>query len=207
MQRPSLIPLFPLDVVLLPEMVLPLHIFEPRYKLMIGRCLSERIEFGMLLASEQAMATIGCTAEITQKINDYPDGRMDIITEGRSVFRLMELLDQKEYYEGNVEYLVDEPFVPNPDQQSRMTELFDRCHALMFGQPWGEADSTDPNLLAYQMAAHLPMELQEKQALLEMRRESERRDFLFGWLEKFLPKLAERDQTRKRASGNGNALN
>jgi Lon protease-like protein len=207
MQRPSLIPLFPLDVVLLPAMSLPLHIFEPRYKTMIGRCLSEKIEFGMVLALDQAMATIGCTAEITQKVKDYPDGRMDILTEGRSVFRLMELVDQKEYYEGNVEYLADEPCILDPRQQSRVTELFDQCHALMFGQPWGEAGSTDANLLAYGMAAHLPMERQQRQALLEMRRESERREFLVGWLEKFMPKLAERDQTRKRALGNGNALN
>jgi Lon protease-like protein len=207
MQRPSLIPLFPLDVVLLPAMVLPLHIFEPRYKAMIGRCLSEKIEFGMVLASNQAIAPVGCTAEITRKIKDYPDGRMDILTEGRSVFRLAEMVDRKEYYEGNVEYLPDEPFISDAQQQVRLADLFEKCHALMFGQPWGEADSTDANLLAYRMAAQLPVELEQRQALLEMRKENERREFLLGWLRKFLPKLAERDQTRKRAAGNGNALN
>ena len=102
MERPARIPLFPLDMVLLPRMQLPLHIFEPRYKLMISRCLEEKIEFGMILAANNAVATMGCTAEILRKTKDYPDGRMDIATEGRAVFRLMDLLHEKEYYEGIV---------------------------------------------------------------------------------------------------------
>jgi ATP-dependent Lon protease len=105
MARPIRIPLFPLDTVLLPGMQMPLHIFEPRYKLMIARCLNEQLEFGIILAASKAIATLGCTAEIVQKLKEYPDGRMDILTEGRSVFRLNELIDEKEYYEGAVEYV------------------------------------------------------------------------------------------------------
>ena len=77
MLRPTRIPLFPLDVVLLPAMALPLHIFEPRYRLMIARCLDEKIEFGMILATNNNLATMGCTAKIVRKIRDYPDGRLD----------------------------------------------------------------------------------------------------------------------------------
>lgn len=208
MQKPGLIPIFPLDMVLLPAMVLPLHIFEPRYKLLIGRCLSEKIEFGLVLASEKGTAPVGCTADVTEKIKEYPDGRMDILTEGRSVFRLIEMLNQKEYYEAKVEYLADEPpSLPDPPQQSRMSELFEKCHATLFGRPWGEAASTDASLLAYRMAEHLPIEMSQRQELLEMRKESDRREFLLGWLEEFLPHLEERERTRKRASGNGNAHN
>src|SRR5580658_6504411 len=100
MLRPTRIPLFPLDVVLLPSMSLPLHIFEPRYKVIVARCLSDKLEFGMIVAANNSVATMGCTAEIVRKIRDYPDGRMDIATEGRNIFRLAELLDEKEYYEG-----------------------------------------------------------------------------------------------------------
>jgi ATP-dependent Lon protease len=103
MLRPNRIPLFPLDMVLLPGMHLPLHIFEPRYKVMVERCLQEQLEFGMILALDKAVATFGCTAEILSKVKDYPHGRMDIVTEGRAVFRLTELLDEKEYYEGTVD--------------------------------------------------------------------------------------------------------
>src|SRR5271155_3262563 len=110
MTKPNRIPLFPLDVVLLPTMPLPLHIFEPRYKIMARRCLEEDIEFGMVLAAKQGIASVGCTARIVEKIKEYPDGRMDILTEGCSVFRLVELLDDKEYHEGMIEYLADEVF-------------------------------------------------------------------------------------------------
>src|ERR1700742_429034 len=107
MEKATLIPLFPLDIFLLPSMALPLHIFEPRYKIMIARCLNETIEFGMALAADQSIAGVGCTAEVIHKVRDFPDGRMDIVVEGRSVFRLIEVNEEKEYYQGQVEYLVD----------------------------------------------------------------------------------------------------
>jgi len=103
--RPTRIPLFPLDVVLLPGAALPLHIFEPRYKKMIGRCIVQKLEFGMIYATGQNVAAIGCTAEIVQKMKQYPDGRMDILTRGRAPFRLLQLLQDETYHEGVVEYL------------------------------------------------------------------------------------------------------
>jgi Lon protease-like protein len=207
MEKPDIIPLFPLDVVLLPSMVLPLHIFEPRYKAMIGRCLGEKIEFGMILASGEGVAKTGCTAEITLKVKDYPDGRMDILAEGRSVFGVKELLDRNEYYEGIVEYLPDEPSTPDAEQETRIKEIFEKCHMAMFGRPWGDTGQTDTGLLAYRMTAYLPMELRQKQSMLETRKESDRRGFLLAWLEKFLPVITEREQLKKRAGGNGHAVN
>jgi Lon protease-like protein len=205
MEKPTLIPLFPLDVVLLPSMALPLHIFEPRYKVMIGLCLDEKVEFGMVLAANQSIAGVGCTAEVMRKVRDYPDGRMDIVVEGRSVFRLVEVVEEKEYYQGVVEYLVNEPSGVNTQQQTRIVELFEKCHMLLFGKTLGDATSVEPELFAYRLAGHLPLELQSRQTLLEIRKESERRAFLLEWMEKFLPKLAEREQIRKRAGGNGHA--
>jgi len=205
--RPNRIPLFPLDVVLLPGMHLPLHIFEPRYKVMIARCLSEDLEFGMILATDKALATMGCTAEIVRKIQDYPDGRMDIATEGRAAFRLIELLNENEYYEGAVEYVTDEPFAPTPDTDVALIDAFEKCHALLFGRPWLDAARNEPASLAYHMAALLPMELEKRQALLEIRSESRRRDVVLGWMNAILPQLAERQRTRQRAGGNGHALN
>ena len=136
MERPSRIPLFPLDVVLLPGMTLPLHIFEPRYKLMIRRCLEEKIEFGMVLSARKNVAAVGGTAKIMRKVKDYPDGRMDIVTEGREVFALREVFDELEYYEGQVEYLRDEVAAIDSQQEKHMTEMFQQCHSLLFGQGW-----------------------------------------------------------------------
>lgn len=207
MERPNRIPLFPLDVVLLPGMMLPLHIFEPRYKLMIGRCLSEQLEFGIVLASEKNVSAVGCTAKITRKVKDYPDGRMDILTEGHEVFALRQVFDEQEYYEARVEYLGDEAASIDLEQEQRISELFQQCHALLFGQAWMDEEAQDPCTLAYRMAARLPMELQQRQALLEMRNEVHRRRSLLKWLTEFLPKLAERERTRERAKGNGHGAN
>jgi len=207
MPRPTRIPLFPLDTVLLPGMQMPLHIFEPRYKTMIGRCLDEKIEFGLILAASKAIATLGCTAEITQRMKDYPDGRIDILTEGRAVFRLTELIDEKPYYEGLVEYVDDEPWAADAKSSAKLIEAFEQCHVLLFGRAWVDAGSTTSAILSYQMAGTLPIEVAKRQALLEMRSEGDRRAVVERWMTDFLPKLIQVQQAKKRAGGNGHGLN
>lgn len=202
MARPNRIPLFPLDVVLMPGAELPLHIFEPRYKAMVARCLDEKLEFGMILAADQAVAAVGCTAEIVKKIRDYPDGRMDILTIGRSVFHLTELLDQHEYYEGTVEYVEDSAYAADGDQHMRLVQLFEKCHTLLFARPWMMGGQLDESTLAYRMAALLPIELEKRQALLEMRSEHERRETLLRWMERFVPRLIAQQKARDRAARN-----
>jgi Lon protease-like protein len=194
-------------VVLLPKMALPLHIFEPRYKLMIRNCLETKSEFGMVLASNDALASVGCTAEIVRKIRDYPDGRMDILAEGRAIFRLENLLDEKDFYQGQVEYLADSPYLRDADKETKLLEAVAQCHALLFGRPWTDDSRDEASILAYRMAAQLPVELETRQTLLEMRSENERRALLLGWVNDFLPKLKERQRTQQRASGNGHAHN
>ena len=134
------IPLFPLNVVLFPGSALPLHIFEHRYRLMIRRCLAEEIEFGIILATDKGVATVGCTAAITQRLKQHPDGRVEILTEGRSVFRVIELLEEKEYREAIVEYLAEDitPVSKTELQQkeSALLGVFQECHSLLYDQPW-----------------------------------------------------------------------
>ena len=160
----------------------------------------------MVLARNQSIAKIGCTAAIQRIVKEYPDGRLDILTEGRAVFRVTEVLEEKEYYEGLVEYLSDEPSELSAEKESRLTQLTEQCHVLLFGQPW-EAEARAPATLAYRVAARLPLELAQRQTLLEMRKEQERRDYLLEWLTKFLPQLTDRERKRQRAGGNGHSLN
>jgi Lon protease-like protein len=207
MAKPDRIPLFPLDVVLLPAMPMPLHIFEPRYKTMIARCLAEKLEFGMVLASNQSMAKIGCTTEIERITKEYPDGRMDILTQGRSPFHLKEVLDEKDYYEGIVEYLADEASEVSPAKETELVKVVEQCHELLFGRPWDGDEPNDPATLAYRAAARLPLELAQRQTLLEMRKEAERREYLLEWLTRLLPHLTDRERKRQRAAGNGHGLN
>ena len=109
-----LLPLFPLEVVLLPEAPLPLHIFEDRYKRMIGECLeaqsqgSDRKEFGVVLAREAEMQKVGCSARILEVTRRYDDGRLDILTAGTRRFEVLYTRDEKPYLEGGVVFFDDE---------------------------------------------------------------------------------------------------
>jgi ATP-dependent Lon protease len=205
--RPTRIPLFPLDVVLLPGTALPLHIFEPRYKLMIHRCLSEEIEFGMIYATGKGVATVGCTAEIVQKMKQYPDGRMDILTKGRAPFKLLQLLQERDYHEGVVEYLPEELSPDDPQKNARLNRLLQECHILLYGQAWVDSDEEREFSLACRIASRLPLGLEQKQLILEMRAEGERCDFLEKWLAEFVPKLAHVHSAKKRGAGNGHGPN
>src|SRR6266481_4942411 len=97
-----LLPLFPLEVVLLPGATLPLHIFEERYKLMIGEALEGRSEFGIVLAKGRSLANLGCSAEVEKVVKRYEDGRLDILTAGRRRFEILFLDDQKPYLQAAV---------------------------------------------------------------------------------------------------------
>lgn len=204
--RPARIPLFPLDIVLLPGMPVPLHIFEPRYKSMIGRCLKERIEFGIVLARNNSAVAIGCTAEITRKTRDYADGRMDILTEGRAIFRIIDLLEEKEYYEAVVDYLPEDATPQDARAEKELTDLFQECHLLLFGHLWPGSGPRDEVPLAYRLAARLPLGPKERQKLLEERSECDRRDFLLRYSNDLLPKLAQTELARQKAAGSGQGV-
>ncbi len=199
------IPLFPLGVVLFPGRRLPLHIFEPRYKLMIGRCAQDKAPFGIVLAAEQGIATVGCTANILEIAKTYEDGRMDIVTFGESAYRIRELHNDEPYLEGEVELLPDDPR-PGPAMAAKeLTDLFEKCYRLLRNGPV-PAIQDDPNRsLAYQVAAGLPLDLEIRQAVLEARVEEDRRRLLIEKLGQMLPELERIEKARSKVSGNGHA--
>src|SRR5205807_355 len=102
--------LFPLDVVLFPGAPLPLHIFEPRYKEMIGECLEAKSPFGLVRAHDDsnAVAGIGCSAEILNVIKRYDDGRLDILTTGRRRFEVLELDQERAFLRAEVMFFDDD---------------------------------------------------------------------------------------------------
>jgi len=207
----SRIPLFPLNVVLYPGATLPLHIFEPRYKLMIQHCVTHNRAFGVILAGEKGVATVGCTAAITQKLKDYDDGRIDILTQGRAVFRALNLLHEKDYHEALVEFLTDAPAaqhkLASQQEEGALLGLFQECHTLLYGQLWTTSGVESRWPLSFQMAARLPLELEQKQALLEIRVEPDRRTFLIERLNDMLPRLGHLHHARRGAAGNLHLLN
>ena len=104
-----LLPLFPLEIVVFPGAPLPLHIFEPRYKEMIGECLSQNRAFGMVRAKENALSAIGCSARILTVIKKYEDGRMDISAEGAQRFEIIQLSQERSFLQAEVAFFDDEP--------------------------------------------------------------------------------------------------
>lgn len=205
--RDTRIPLFPLNVVLLPGASLPLHIFEPRYRLMVRHCLSHKLEFGLILAQDSNVATVGCTAQIIQTLRAYPTGESDILTEGRAVFRALELLSEKDYHEAIVEYLTDESDSAETQKEDALMGIFQQCHSIMYSQLWAPSAKDSIWPMSYRMASRLPLELHEKQTLLEMRTEPSRQDLLSTWLNAVLPRLELHDRERHRAGSNGHSVN
>jgi Lon protease-like protein len=195
----SLLPIFPLDVVLFPGVPLPLHIFEPRYKEMIGECLAERTAFGIVRVQEEGIAQIGCTAEIVAVTKTHEDGKLDIVTEGRVRFELLELNQERTFLRAEVLFVPDEPGKPTDAETERAVELHEEILRLAGAQQSLDEDSDTP--LSYQMAGSLPLDADFKQTLLAMRAESERIQAII----KYFETVRRAVMVRQKASGNGHA--
>jgi Lon protease-like protein len=196
------IPIFPLELVLFPGVPLPLHIFEPRYKEMIGLCLERGLEFGVVLAQGEQLALTGCTAEILNVVQRYLDGRMDIVTIGRRVFRVEELIDEKAYYEARVTFVADEAEGALAAHRTQaLREMYQQCHLVAHGR--GPEPLREGEPYSYQMASELPVEPEAKQALLELRSEASRQEHLFSYLSHWYPRLQRIHRMQAKAGGNG----
>jgi len=199
----SLLPLFPLDVVLFPGAPLPLHIFEPRYKEMIGECLAQKQLFGVVRARETSLADVGCTAEIVAVTKTYEDGRLDIVTQGRERFEILELNQERTFLRGEILYVTDEPEKPTEQEIAHAVELHRQILALANSEqdlPEGE-DSP----LSYHLAGSLPLDLDFKQKMLGLRSEAQRIQNVITYFEGILPNLRRAVTMRQRAGGNGHA--
>ncbi len=205
------IPLFPLNVVLLPGADLPLHIFEPRYRQMVRQCIEDKSEFGMLLALPKGIVRMGCTAQITEVVKRYSDGRMDILTVGRAPFRIVELLNAEEYgedklLEGQVDYLDDQERAVDARLRRELVQLYEACYTMVFEDyPRNVRRDTEDNL-SYLVAGTLPLDLLWKQQILELRSEADRQERLLGYLREWAPHLQKTEAKCARAGGNGHAV-
>lgn len=197
----SLIPLFPLDVVLFPGTPLPLHIFEPRYKEMIGECLAQQRTFGVVRVLEQGLEEVGCTAEIVSVVKEYPDGRLDLVTEGRKRFEVLRLNQERNFLQAEIILIDDEPAVAAPDNTSRALAL--HAELLTIAGAAQDISAADPKFLSFYLAGSLPLDLDFKQKLLALRSEPERLQLLISYFETIIPNLRRATSARQKAGGNG----
>ena len=117
-------PLFPLGLVALPGEVVPLHIFEERYRIMIGECLDAGREFGIVWAAPDAVRPIGCAMEVTQVLERHEDGRLNILTTGTRPFRVVEEVHHLPYPAGTVEFLMDKDEEPDDPTSEAAHEVY-----------------------------------------------------------------------------------
>jgi len=196
-----LLPLFPLNVVLLPGAPLPLHIFEPRYKEMIAECRANNSQFGVIRALEEGIADIGCTAEIVGVTKEYSDGRLDLVTEGRSRFEVLELNEERSFLRAEVLVVPDEPSTPAENDRARAVQM--HLEILSLAGAVQDLSGADDGTLSFHIAGSLPLDLDFKQKLLATRSESERIQTVAAYLESILPNLKRAARAREKAGGNG----
>jgi len=165
----QLLPLFPLNVVLFPDTALPLHIFEERYKEMIGEVIAANGEFGVLCAHDNTVASVGCTARVAKEIRRYDDGRMDILTIGRRRFRIGRLRRDKAYLQGTVRFFTDEPAGEMQELKSRCLHLFQDLYESTPGHlPVAELEQVSTEVVSYYISYYSDLPLAKKQTLLEL---------------------------------------
>lgn len=190
------LPLFPIPVVLFPAMPLPLHIFEERYKQMIGECLESQAQFGVLLQTQTHLCNVGCTAEVAQVLRRYTDGRLDILVTGRQRFQVLEYLQRKPYLEGIIEYFNDEAEeVPN-NLLERVMALYKEMMELATKGLGAVTGIFDPAQFSYVIASAVDLDLEERQTLLELTSTTGRLRKLAVALEQMIKRL-------RRAKSNG----
>jgi len=197
-----LIPLFPLHVVVFPRTRLPLHIFEERYKEMIGNAIRDHSEFGVVLAREDGIVSAGCTVMVEKVLETYPDGRMDILTRGLRRFEIVELSGEKDYLQAEVSFFDDDDPAPPPAElRQQALSYYGAMNSLAASQGRGEPDLQDPQL-SFQLAQGLP-DLDFLHALLARRSETSRLKELNHYLAEYVPRQRRIAHIKGLAPTNG----
>jgi Lon protease-like protein len=194
------LPLFPLGLVLLPQERVPLHIFEDRYRLMIGECLDEEGEFGIVWLADDGLKEIGCTARIERVLERFDDGRMNILVAGATPFRLLRRIEELPYPAGDVE-LLDDVADGDPEALAAARARYgDLVEQVTDERP---DDESLADLDAYGMAATLDVAPEAKQTLLEERSEQDRLARLEELFGAALERIRLQEHAAERARGNG----
>jgi Lon protease-like protein len=194
-------PLFPLGIVALPSELVPLHIFEERYKTMMARCLEEESEFGIVWLADDGLREVGCACEIAEVLERMPDGRLNLVARGTRAFRIEARQEELAYPAGTIEFLEDREEEVDPEAASE-------THAA-YADLVSQATDREPDaeeiggMTAYEMAATVEFGLDAKQGLLDLRSESARMKLVTRLFRAAIKRLDFIDRAQARARSNG----
>lgn len=204
MNRPPMtgdFPLFPLALVVLPSEVVPLHIFEDRYKAMIAHCMENDTEFGVVWLGDDGLREVGCACRVEQIVEELDDGRVNLLARGTTPFRVLERQSHLPYPAGIVEFVGDR------------VEALDASLATNARQAYADlvrrATDRDPDdkeletMGAYEMAATVDFGLDAKQGLLDLRSENQRLGLVARLFRAAIKRLDFVDRAQARAKSNG----
>jgi len=198
----GLIPLFPLPVVAFPRTLLPLHIFEERYKELVGNAIRDNSEFGIVLSRDEGIVNAGCTVFVEKLKQMYPDGRMDILARGRRRFEIESLNEEKSYLQAQVTFFDDDDFSETPpDLRERVLTLYRALGQLGTVQEAEEPNLEDPQL-SFQLAHALP-DVNFLSVLLRQRSETGRLTELTAYLAQYIPRQQAIERVKALAPTNG----
>ncbi|HEX5559182.1 MAG TPA: LON peptidase substrate-binding domain-containing protein [Gaiellales bacterium] len=193
--------LFPLAAVLVPGELMPLHIFEERYKRLIRDCEHESQEFAIVYADDDGAREIGCTAEIVEVTERFDDGRLNLVVRGREVVRVLELTRGRTYITGRVEPVAEKDEDAAGEAASALA-LYQQV-AEATGNEADLALTADLDRVSYAIAARVEFPADEKLRLLEERSERARLMVVVELLARGLENLAAAAEIRDRAHTNG----
>lgn len=197
-----LLPLFPLQLVAFPGSAIPLHIFEERYKEMVGEAEARGTEFGIVLAKEGGIVNAGCTVVVEKVLRRYPDGRFDMIARGRRRFELVSLDQEKDYLRGEVRFFDDEDDAPvTHELRRRAHEAFERIRRALPESRDAEPDLNHP-LLSFQLAQGVE-DLDFQNALQRSRSEAERLRMFAEFADGYLSRRLYAEKMKHAAPLNG----
>jgi Lon protease-like protein len=201
-----LIGIFPLNIVLFPESAYPLHIFEDRYKLLINKCDKEKIEFGVNYINNQGISHVGCTAIVSDIIQLYPDGRMDVLIAGIERYKILHFSDGKTpYYTAEVVFFADEKEIPDDSALDNCIEIFnqiaDNINTVKIDKI--KINDLKTNNPSYFIAQKSGMTPEQRQKLLEIRSENARINILINHLQRLLPIVRDAETVTKIIKNDG----
>ena len=193
--------LFPLEMVLLPHERVPLHIFEERYKELIEECLAADQPFGLLLSDENGYADVGTLAYVNEVTMRFPDGRLNVVIEGRNRFRIVETTTGRSFATARIEELPEVEAEPSADEIDALLGAFSALAKA--------AEAEAPSVsgaelhLSFRLAALVELENAPRQALLELESERERTRHLTKLFSEFGGNISRQRDVQGRAESNG----
>jgi Lon protease-like protein len=194
-------PLFPLGLVALPGELIPLHIFEERYKAMMNECLTNEQEFGIVWLSDDGLRTIGCAARIERVLELMDDGRMNLLARGTRPFRVVERQAHLAYPAGVIEFVSDR----GDEIDTSLAQTARDAYGELVKRATDHEPDTDEitEMDAYSMAATVDFGLDAKQGLLDLRSENARLRLVTRLFRAAIKRLDYVDRAQARASSNG----